>query len=175
MNAPTPEFSRIVSVAEALQAPLEQVIEADPAERAALAERLGLLELRALRAELRLAGIAGGTALRLTGTLHADLDQRCVVSLEPVPVRLDVPIDEEFALGAEMATEVELDAEIPDREPLSGDALDIGEVVAQCLSLSLDPYPKRSDAELAGAPVAGQAVEEGGPFAELARLKRNRE
>ena len=30
MSAPKPEVSRIVSVAEALQAPVEKVIEADP-------------------------------------------------------------------------------------------------------------------------------------------------
>lgn len=170
-----PEFSRIVSIAEALQAPLRQKIVADPAERAALAKRLDLLALRDLRADLELRGIAGGTALRLTGTLRADLDQRCVVSLEPVPACLETPIEEEFVLGAEMEAEVELDAEIPDREPLVGDTLDVGEVVAQCLILALDPYPRRAGAELAGEPVSGEAGGEESPFADLARLKRNSE
>lgn len=171
----TPEFSRVVGVAEALQAPVNRRIEATPEERAALAARLDLIELRELSAQLELRGIAGGAALRLTGALTADLDQRCVVSLEAVPVQVAEAIEEEFLLAPESADDVPLETEISEREPLAEDALDIGEIVTQCLSLALDPYPRREGADLAAAQGAEAGGVEAGPFADLARLKRNGE
>jgi hypothetical protein len=53
-------------------------------------------------------------------------------------------------------------------EPLPSDILDIGEAVAQQLSLALDPYP-RAPGAIAGAP-AERPVS---PFAALARWKEN--
>ncbi len=49
------------------------------------------------------------------------------------------------------AEEVELAGTDLDVLPLEGDALDLGEAVAQSLGLALDPYPRASDEVRAAA------------------------
>ena len=62
--------------------------------------------------------------------------------------------------------EVVLDAEAEDVEPLVAGAIDIGEAVAQQLSLALDPFPRAPEAlALSAEPPQGEAVDS--PFAVL--------
>ncbi|HEX7970110.1 MAG TPA: YceD family protein, partial [Stellaceae bacterium] len=96
--------------------------------------------------------------------------QACVVTLEPVAAR----VEDSFALlyGAaeeEGAEEVVLSGEVELVEPLPDRLLDIGEVVAQQLSLALDPYP-RAPGAVAEAPQEGLAS----PFAALAKWRKTR-
>jgi uncharacterized metal-binding protein YceD (DUF177 family) len=57
----------------------------------------------------------------------------------------------------------------------AGTAIDLGEAVAETMSLSLDPWPRVADAEavLRDAGVKGEeeALAQTGPFAALAALK----
>jgi len=57
-------------------------------------------------------------------------------------------------------------------EPLNGDAIDIGEAVAQELSLSLPVFPRCPDAKI---DVESSAESTEGPFASLGHLKRRTE
>ena len=58
-------------------------------------------------------------------------------------------------------------------EPLNGDVIDIGEAVAQELSLSLPVFPRHPDAKIdAGTSVETPIESAGGPFISLTRLKQ---
>lgn len=168
MTEPQPEFSRPFALDKLGHAAVTEHLTARPDERAALARRFGLLALDRLEAELTVAWQGGGTLLALDGWLKAEAVQRCVVTLEPVPQKIEESLHLRFSRHLPAADEAEeegLDPEAP--EPLPPGGLDLGEEVAQALSLALDPYPRAPGATL---PESSQAVEEG-PFAKLKALK----
>jgi uncharacterized metal-binding protein YceD (DUF177 family) len=137
---PGPEFSRMVEVPRAAGRQSTHAIAANDHERATLAGRFALLSLDRLEAEVRLEGLDRGF-VRLTASLDAEVVQSCVVTLEPVPSR----IVETFTLlygAAETARDIVLDSDDETVEPLDGGKIDIGEAVAQQLSLALDPFPR---------------------------------
>lgn len=143
----TPEFSRVVRASEIGTGLRQEHVEAKPAERAALAERFGLMTLDRLEADLGVRREAAG--IRVTGRVTAVADQICVVSGEAVPARIDESVD---LLFTEVASgrpdeEIELSESECDLLPLEGDWVDLGEVTAQTLGLALDPYPRLPDAE----------------------------
>ena len=147
-------------------------LSADAAECAAIAERLGLASLQRLDAHAVLE--RSGDRISARGRLKAALEQRCVATGAPLPVRVDeafeldfvpAPItgggDEEFELGAG-----DLDTMFHD-----GQAIDLGTAIADSLALSLDPYPRSAGAEAALREAGVLSEEEAGPFAALAALK----
>jgi uncharacterized metal-binding protein YceD (DUF177 family) len=167
-----PEFSRVIEIEGATDTPSLFPLEANATERAALARRFGLPSIEMLKAQIRLQRIHGGTALRLTGRIEAELTQTCVVSLEPVQNR----VEDEFTIL--FAADAPADAidEDPEREetwaePLPSEGLDIGEVVAQHLFLALDPYPRRADAAVEGRWAEPPDPAADSPFSALAKLK----
>jgi uncharacterized metal-binding protein YceD (DUF177 family) len=163
-----PEFSRLLPVSR-LPAGGRLAIEATGPERAALAQRLGLVAIDRLTAALQLTRLAG-TAIRLEGRIEADIVQSCVVTLDPLPARVEDGFVLVYTPGLDAAREVELAAEEEDVEPLEGDTIDLGEAVAQQLSLALDPYPHAPGAVLPDE-AADPPTPEDHPFAVLARLK----
>jgi uncharacterized metal-binding protein YceD (DUF177 family) len=61
-------------------------------------------------------------------------------------------------------------------EPLNRDVIDIGEAVAQELSLSLPVFPRHPDANIDAETLVESTVESAGsPFISLARLKQRTE
>jgi hypothetical protein len=163
-----PEFARPVDISRLPSGEGVYELAATPAERAALARRFNLRALDRLEAQVRLTRLAGGL-LRLSATLSADVVQACVVTLEPVRGSIDDPFAVLYRAGTEEGeTAVVLSGTAELVEPLPGDILDIGEAVAQQLSLSLDPYPR---APGAAATSPGEAL--ASPFATLAKWKKN--
>ena len=78
MSAPPPEFPRPFAV-DSIGAGARAVeIEADEAERAALARRFGLVAIGRLRADARLAARSG--AIVAEGRVTASVVQSCVVT-----------------------------------------------------------------------------------------------
>ena len=163
---------------------LTLAFEADAAERDALARRLDLLALDLLAAELRFeAAQDAAGAIRVSGTIHARLVQRCVVTLEPVPGELRERISVLYAPPPAEADEreVEVPAEDEASEPLPAEGIDPREVVAEHLALLIDPYPRHPEAPaepLTYATGEGGSAEggadddgDGGPFAALGQLK----
>jgi uncharacterized metal-binding protein YceD (DUF177 family) len=151
MTVPPAEFSRRVPLVRLASGSYRRRIAAQPAEREALAARFGLLALDRLAADIVLRRQSGGIVL-LEAAFEAAFVQSCVVTLEPVRGT----ISERFALrygppgvaAADMMPAVE-EAVF---EPLAGDAIDIGEAVAQELSLQLPPFPRLAEAAIeAGA------------------------
>ena len=147
MTMVSPEFSRRVELARLGAHETAYPISAEPGEREALARRFGLISLDRLEAEIRLLRLTGGL-VRLIGRLGADVVQACVVSLEPVASS----IEEEFTAlygTTEVGKSAMVDLETDEAEPFDGDAIDLGEAVAQHLALALDPYPRAAGASLA--------------------------
>ena len=110
----------------------------------------------------------GGVSVR--GRLSAEVVQDCVVTLEPVTQA----VEEEVALrilGPE--EEPSDDPDAPDEIPAEGDSVDVGEAIAEQLSLALDPYPRAPGAALPGGEEGLEATPTG-PFAGLASLKKGR-
>ena len=161
-----PEFTRPVDVGRVPPSGVVYDLDATSIERAALAERFDLLALDRLEAEVRLERLAGGL-LRLSAALKAAVVQACVVTLEPVHDCIDEAFTVLYRAGAEAGeTTLVLNGASELVEPLASDILDIGEAVAQQLSLALDPYP-RAPGAIAAAPNEGQVS----PFAALAKWK----
>ncbi len=160
----TPEFSRPIDIARLGPGETALDIAATADERAALARRFELVALDRLEAKVKARRV--GALIRVTAVLSADLVQSCVVTLEPVASR----IADEFTVFFGTAANEDLSALAPDVdpiEPLTGDRIDLGETVAQQLSLAIDPYP-RSPAAIA-APAEETAAPS--PFAALANWK----
>jgi uncharacterized metal-binding protein YceD (DUF177 family) len=122
-------------------------LEATPAECRAVARRLELVALVLLRFDGRIQKGPRDGVLIVRGMIEADATQRCVVTLEPVPARLEVAIERYFVLGGdEPDDEVIVSPDDEEPEPLSGELLDLGEIAVEELSLALDPYPHAADA-----------------------------
>jgi len=140
------EFSRSLRPGAVGSEGRRERIEADAAERAALAERMGLIALDSLEAEMTLRPVPGA-AIRVTGTLRAAVVQACVVTLEPVPQRVEEAFEWRILPPGEAPPE-ELDDGPDEIESEPDGSFDLGEALAQTLALALDPYPRAPDAEL---------------------------
>ena len=167
MTAPPPEFSRPVETARLKRDEQHFEIAANPAEREALAKRFDLLALGSFTAEVNLEQIPGGL-IRLTAELEAEVTQECVVTLAPVQSRVVESFSVLYGDGGE-AEEVNLDGAAETIEPIENGVIDIGEAVAQQLSLALDPFPH---APGAAAPVPAGDAKPPSPFEALATLKK---
>lgn len=139
------EFSRAVRVRHLPSG--ELVLSADSGERAALAKRFGVSAIETLSAAIRLE--ADGEVVVAHGHLGAALVQNCAVSGEDFAVRIEEPVHLRFVRPVARAAEEDL--ELPDGEAdeieYEGEAIDIGEAVAQTLALAIDPYAEGPEAE----------------------------
>lgn len=135
------------------------------------AEALGMLTLSHVTATYRIDRLAGG-AYRLSGRVAAVGEQACVVSLEPVPSRLDEPFDVEFWPNVAEPEGGEEKGILGERdvEPLEDGVIPVGRIVAETISANLDPYPRKPDAEFKWVDEAAN-LEKTSPFAALAKLK----
>ncbi|WCT73142.1 DUF177 domain-containing protein [Sphingomonas naphthae] len=169
-----PEFPRPLRLDTLGTAPRAVSIVAEAGERAALAERFGLISLDALAAEAEVR--REGDDVFADGRVRGSVVQACVASGEPVPAVIDTPFRLRFVPegAAPEADEVELDADDCDVVDYAGQAVDLGEAVAETLSLALDPFPRSPDAEAvlkaAGVKSEEEAVAEASPFAKLKGL-----
>jgi uncharacterized metal-binding protein YceD (DUF177 family) len=163
-RVPAPEFSRLLPLGSVGQEGRREVLEADEAERAALARRFGIPAVERFRAELFLRPEADG-AVRVDGLLDAAVVQSCVVTLEPVPQRVEEAVALRL-LPAGREPRDEPDDEADEVATRNGVA-DLGEAVAEQLALALDPYPR-----VPGAVLPAEASEPGErPMAALAKLR----
>lgn len=171
---PAPEFSRVLNV-EDLEpgAEIARKIEADESERAALAARLDIVELRGLSAEVVLRRVSGKGLIRASGRLLANVVQNCVATMVPVQGHIDEKFEEMFAPEGYEAPEGQDDDDLP--EIFDGREIDIGEMAAQLLSLALDPYPRAREAGTEAPAVAPpDEAERRRPFEGLAEMLKKR-
>ena len=144
---PAPELSRPLDIGQIGAAGETVVVEADPAERAALAVRFGISAIGALSVTFRLSP-PRDRVVAAAGLMSAQVTQVCVVTLEPFDATVEEAFDVLF-VPAGTETDDDLgDPETPDEIPYTGDRIDLGEAAAEQLALSLDPYPRKPGAAL---------------------------
>ncbi|MBX3454024.1 DUF177 domain-containing protein [Ferrovibrio sp.] len=177
------EFSHVVEVVQIGPAGVNARLKASPAECAALAQRLRIPAVFSLEAEVRLEPAPENGQFRLIGTLVADVEQTCVVSLEPVKEHVETRFERIYAPPETIEPlQASVDDEEPDwldpdavdpPDPIEDGRIDMGEAVAEELALSLDPYPRKPDADFpAGYRPEPEDEAVVSPFAALAKLKK---
>ncbi|AHE57188.1 YceD family protein [Sphingomonas sanxanigenens] len=166
----TPEFSRTWPAGEIGDRPREVSIEADEAERAALAKRFAIVAIDRLSAAARLQRRADG--IYAEGRVSAQVVQSCVVTGEPVPAAIDEAFVLRFVENFDPdAEELELSEADCDTVPIENGAIDLGEAVAETLALALDPWPRSAHADQALDEAGVSDGSDVGPFAALRELK----
>lgn len=168
-----PEFSRLIAIEGITPDKIrKETIEATPQECAALARRFDLCELSDLKAKLNIRRVTGGTAVRIEGSFEAEVVQTCVVSLQDVHGHVEGKFD---AFFTEEPPEFEGDILIEDDETapeiITNGMIDLGEVVAQYLSLEIDPYPRAPGVSLAAQLAETGTEVKNNPFRVLEGLK----
>jgi hypothetical protein len=153
-------------------------------QRTALARRFGFLGLPAFSARVTV-DRRPGDQIVVEGRLRGKIVQACILSLDPVVQELDDTfrlvfkrdfVDERDPDSGDAVISAQTDAP----EPLQGNLLDVGEIVAEQLSLAADPYPRkpgitledvmpRPGARRGGRPPPNEARRH--PFAGLAALR----
>ncbi len=158
--------------------PTEFCLQPDAGARKSIAVELDLLALRKLRFQGTVAPVGDADWL-LTAELGATVVQPCVLTLEPVTTRLDVPVSRRFVAGfAPVTTDEEEETEMPEDdsiEPL-GREIDLFAVMTEALSLALPLYPRAAEAELEETTFSEPGTEpmkdeDLRPFAGLASLR----
>jgi uncharacterized metal-binding protein YceD (DUF177 family) len=170
-------FSRVMRVDAVPREGQVVTIEATPAEREALAAFYRLPAVAALTATLRVDPWGQG-GVRVTGAVHGELTQTCVVSLEPFPATVDEDVDVRFATplatnSKSTATEETqtfslLDEDEPD--PVIDGKIDLGALTVEFFALGLDPYPRKPGAVLDEERTNSEPTDS--PFAALAQLDK---
>lgn len=164
-------------------------IEADDEARKDLAERLKVVSVDSLSADISVQRIQG-FVIAVKGSLAGLVTQESKVSLEPVQEKVEDSFEAFFAENTNAVSfarkrqehimenhdpEVSFLDERDDPEPIENGQVDLGEVVAQYLSLALNPFPKREEEHFPvgdddlHAEETGQLPEN--PFAKLEALK----
>lgn len=147
----------------------------DAAERAVLAEKLGVSSVDRLEVKLHAVKFRGG--IRVTGRLVGAVTQPSVVTLEPVAQQIAEPIDRVFLPGGEKDYAGAANAEIfvdlsgediPDH--FEGNEADLTALIVETLALAVDLYPRGEGESLDDLGLKSD-VEETSPFAALKALK----
>lgn len=171
MSGVAPEFSREVAIDQLRAEPFRQGIEATENEREALARRFDLIALGHLSADVVLRR-QNSASILLEAEFTAEFEQCCAVSLESVRGTVCDRFSLIYGPAAENEPEIEFGDHEPAFEPLNGNSIDIGEAVAQELSLALPLFPRHPEATIDDATPA-KPLE--GPFAALSQLRKDPE
>lgn len=159
--------------------PHTRLWEPDTDTRRQMAERLGINDLRKLRAQITLTPLSGSD-WRLEVAWGATVVQPCVVTLAPVVTRIEDTSS--LTYTARMPEITEAEAEMPEDDSLEPlpDTIDLATTVGEMIALSLPDYPRAPEAEVVtaifGPPgAAAMTDEDAKPFAGLASLKEKLE
>jgi uncharacterized metal-binding protein YceD (DUF177 family) len=176
------EIERVVDLERLGASGTALEIVASDSERQALARRFGFLGLPAFSARVSVDRRVGGQVV-VEGRLRGTIVQACILTLEPVTQELDDPFRIVFKQDLDEERDPEsgealLSAQIDAPEPLQGNLLDLGEIVAEQLSLAADPYPRRPGVKLEDVLPKPRQAGRGArneqrrhPFADLAALR----
>ena len=176
------ELDRFVDLTALADTEQRVQFEATEEERAAVAKRLDVNGIEALRFDARTRRGADGD-IRVDLRIRAKVLRECVVTLKETPEAIDERISLRFS--SKTVTDgfehEDSDGDLSDEslegadaEPLGDGSVNLGEYAVQYLSLSLDPYPRAKGAELADE-YRPEDIEEDtsadSPFAALGALK----
>ena len=178
------EWSHFVDVEDLDSGTTKFSISPDDDARKRLAQRLGVVSLDGVKAELTVTHHDGEAAYHVEGQIEAEVTQNCVVTMEPVQNHIEDSLEAWFAdpdvtitiakarhekLTEKGHGEQPILEEQDDPEPLVDGKIDLGELVTQYLSLAINPYPHAEGVEF--EPVIEKPSEDEGdiknPFAAL--------
>ncbi|MBV8506114.1 MAG: DUF177 domain-containing protein [Alphaproteobacteria bacterium] len=160
-----------MAIAQLSARPFRQRIEASAEEREKLSRRLELISLHRLVAEVELRRQSPEVIL-LEAEFAAEFEQCCAVTLEPVRGTVADRFSLVYGPAPAEEKEIALTTDEPAFEPLDGNSIDIGEAVAQELSLALPIFPRDPEARIDQSAMAEPLQ---GPFATLARMRKDAE
>lgn len=160
-DAPAPEFSYEIEIDDVGRAGKKFHLRANEAERAKIAVRLKTPSVEKLEGEMKVT--ASKTGVRITGEISAELTCECVASLEHMPETVAEDFEIDFTRIPPENDDEEEDLDAP--EFLEGETLDLGELLVQQLSLSMEPFPRKEGAKSLAETYAPQ--ENASPFAGL--------
>lgn len=177
MTTPDHRFHRWIDPGERGVTKSVHKIDANEAERAAIAAWLDIPAVNRLEATLTLARRGGDTAAA-TGQFSADVDLVCGVSLDIFPETITGEVDTLFRKAATTARRPaasetgDIQINLDEDEPVEWTAqgVDLGALLAEELSLALPDFPRKPGVEGPEA-VDPQDTEKPNPFAVLAKLK----
>ena len=121
----------------------ELIIKANAEQCVAIAKRLKIPAVLSLTASAK---ITKDSSIRVQCHFEADLKQNCVITLETIQTHVQGKFEEFFTPSSGSCKKndiIELDMENEDPLPLEGHELDVGELILEHLSLSMNPYPKK--------------------------------
>lgn len=144
---------------------------ATDADRAGIVTKLDLVSIGRLEAHCALDH--QGKAVRARGRIKASIEQACVASGEPVPAFIDEAFEIRFQPEPTRAPDEELELSGEDLDIVfhDGQAIELGEAIADTLAVLIDPYPRGANAEATLNEAGVLSEEQAGPFAALAALK----
>lgn len=184
------EFSHNVQADAIGNTPFQAKFKADAKAREQLAKRFGILSIESVEGQAVLTRQPDGFTIHVTGRFTADVTQACVATLEPVAEHVSESFEAWFldesqvtsfmkarkqrqAPGADADDDIDenpMPEDHEDPEPVVDGVIDVGEIVAQHLSLALDPFPHSAGAEASG-PIGDEAsLKPESPFAGLKDL-----
>ncbi len=178
-QAPMQHLLEVATLSRAVETSFD--LQPDRAMLDRIAEYLGLETLSALRFKGQIQPRRKEN-WRIDARLTAVLEQACVITLAPVPEKIDEQITRALIPAHQVPdtdeAEIELGAE--DGPDTFEDLIDIAAVALEQLALALDPYPRAKGAELksdtfAAPGVAPLSDADLKPFAKLAALKQQLE
>jgi len=167
-----PEFHRPLLLDHIPPHGYEITVKANPEECVALRARLLIPGVKSLSCRFHLHKLPRG-AVAVEGELRARIVQTCVVSLDDFTADIKETFSLRFVPAGTETDETDPASNDPDsldEIPYDGVYVDLGEAATEQLALSLDPYPRKPDAEL---PAAATDAEPS-PFAVLAALQRKK-
>lgn len=146
-NPATPRPSRFRTGGLSPRKPTRFSYRPDAEERARLAADLGLLALYALDLTGEFRPVSRDELL-LEATLTARADQPCSLTLVPVPANITETVRRRFVAGLETPEGDEIEMPEDDSVEPMPEEIDLADVAAEALSLSLPLYPRAPGAEL---------------------------
>jgi len=173
-------FSRPIKVEKIKSTGLRENISASQEECKALAEQLKINSLETLSMRCVLMPWKKG-GVEIKGEVKATIEEICVVSLEPFTSEVSEDVNRFFERQADDKTPSPLldledaDDDIPDI--LEGGLIDIAEIAAETLALSLSPYPRKPGAvfqdHVESDPEQNEGPTRQNPFDVLKKFKKH--
>ena len=158
----TSEMPCVIDTSKIPSNGLELKLDATPAQKEKIAERLGIIRLSELKSRVL---VTKDTFITVHASFTAQVIQKDVVTNEALPQTINESFDEVFIEKKDLKepfSENDLDAP----EVIENHQLDIGELIIQYLSLSLDDFPSER------ADFVYREKEEN-PFSVLKKLKKD--
>ncbi len=137
MKPPVPELSRIILAARIPNLGSFEKVKADAKELLALAKRFDVPAVHSITAGVRVSPWRGG-GLKVIGDVNVSLDRVSVISLEIFTTKQKIEIERFILAPGQLAPE---DSD-EDFDVIANGEIDLGEIIAECVALELEPYPR---------------------------------